>query len=251
MEGMPTKARHDKSGSIQFLTNINLMGETEGFICAIQDQVVSTRAYRRHILKQNIPTDKCRVCHKISESIQHISSGCESLASVHYTERHDNIAKIIHLEMLKYLKIKNPEKKYYEYRLQELEENEHHKVYWNTQIQTDRSVVHNKPDIVWIDKNEKKAYLIDVAVPLDHNVVKTAKEKISKYQDLAFDMRQTYHLKATRVIPLVISSNGLVHIDFEKNLKELKLPENIISQCIKAAILGTVNIVRRVMNMEP
>ncbi|XP_059054545.1 uncharacterized protein LOC131848640 [Achroia grisella] len=47
--------------SVHWLQFGDLFGETEGFVCAIQDQVVKTNNYRKHILKDGTE-DICRAC---------------------------------------------------------------------------------------------------------------------------------------------------------------------------------------------
>jgi len=61
-------------------------------------------------------------------------------------------------------------------------------ILWNQQIQTDRSITNNKPDII-IRDNEKETYtLIDVAFSGDRNVIKKEAEKILKYKDLTIEI---------------------------------------------------------------
>ncbi|KAF2891115.1 hypothetical protein ILUMI_15058, partial [Ignelater luminosus] len=72
----------------------------EGFVMAIQDQVVATRNYRQHILTEQID-DKCRKCHQSGETIQHIISGCSAVAQTKCLHRHNEIANIIHQAIAK------------------------------------------------------------------------------------------------------------------------------------------------------
>jgi hypothetical protein len=44
-------------------------------------------------------------------------------------------------------------------------------VLWNQGIQTDREVLTNRPDIIIKNIKDKICLLIDVAVPLDRNVI--------------------------------------------------------------------------------
>ena len=53
-------------------------------------------------------------------------------------------------------------------------------ILWNQQVQTDRTVTNNKPDIVTCDNKQGTCMLIDVAIPADRNVIKTEAEKILK-----------------------------------------------------------------------
>ena len=63
-------------------------------------------------------------------------------------------------------------------------------ILWNQQIQTDRTIPNNKPDIL-ISDNEKVTFmLIDVAVSGDSNVIKKEAEKILKYKDLTIEIQR-------------------------------------------------------------
>ncbi|XP_060525288.1 uncharacterized protein LOC132701424 [Cylas formicarius] len=102
----------NKPASVGWLTNGNLFPETEGFMCAIQDQVIPTRSYLKHIIKDpTVTTTNCRICGEGHENVEHLISGCRILAPKEYTTRHDNVAKIVHQEIafnLKLLKEKCP-----------------------------------------------------------------------------------------------------------------------------------------------
>ena len=62
-------------------------------------------------------------------------------------------------------------------------------ILWNQQVQTDRTIPINKPDIT-IRGNEKgTCMLIDVAISGDRNVIKKEAEKILKYKDLTIEIK--------------------------------------------------------------
>ena len=63
-------------------------------------------------------------------------------------------------------------------------ESTNNKLLWDFKIQTDNKIEHNKPDIVILDKIERKFLIIDVACPLDIGVKGKEKEKIENYQYL-------------------------------------------------------------------
>jgi len=65
----------NRKSSIKWLCLGEHFAETEGFIIAIQDQVVSTKNYRKFVLKDfNILDDKCRLCRDHRENVDHIIS---------------------------------------------------------------------------------------------------------------------------------------------------------------------------------
>jgi hypothetical protein len=78
----------DIEASNKWLTNADLFAETEGFLTAIQDQVILTRNYKKYILKQPNIDKVCRRCGKEPETIQHITAACEQLAPTEYIKRH-------------------------------------------------------------------------------------------------------------------------------------------------------------------
>jgi hypothetical protein len=113
---------------------------------------------------------------------------------------------------------------------------------------TDRTVDYNRPDIILFNKVEKTATIIDIAVPLTHNIRSTEMEKIRKYEDLAIQVKDIWKLKKTTTLPLVISAEGVMSKNFRKNLKELGLNEALHKTAQKAILLQTCHIVRKFLN---
>lgn len=238
----------DTISTNQWLKNGNLQPETEGFALAIQDQVINTLNYSKFIMKTNIPSDKCRKCHTMPETIQHITNSCPILVSTQYKERHDLIAKIIHREIgIKYKLTKDP-LPYYKYTPTTILENEKYKLYWDVTLQTDKTVKHNRPDITLFDKENKETYLIEIGIPADHNLKNRWTEKMEKYQPLAADIQKIWKQKKIHVIPIVISSTGITHIHFKRNLEKIKLNPHLHTQIQKAVILKTCNLTRLFLN---
>ncbi len=87
-------------------------------------------------------------------------------------------------------------------------ENDRAKILWDFQIQTDKMVVANQPDIVVVDKQWKKAVVIDVAMLSDSNIRKKEHQKLEKYQGLMEELERMWGVKAA-VVPVVIGALGL------------------------------------------
>ena len=83
------------------------------------------------------------------------------------------------------------------------------KLLWYIQIQTDRKVLVNQPDIVVIDKEKKEAVVIDIAVPSNSNIKKKEYEKLEKHQGLKEELERTWKVKV-KVVPVVIGALGAV-----------------------------------------
>ena len=89
----------DKSLTFNWLLQGNLLLETEGFICAAQEQALHTRSIAKHIYK-TISSDKCRICGTNPETVMHIGAECSSIAHTDYLERHNKVAQYLHLRLL-------------------------------------------------------------------------------------------------------------------------------------------------------
>jgi len=91
---------------------------------------------------------------------------------------------------------------------------------WNQQIQTDRTIPNNKPDII-IRNNEKGTYmLIDFAISGDRNVIEKEAEKTVKYKDLTTEIQRMWNVK-TKVIPVIIGTTGTISKSFRKYLSNI------------------------------
>ena len=105
----------------------------------------------------------------------HIISGCRKLARTEYTDRHNNVAPILcraicaeyNLDHSKDWWVK-PEK---------VVRNDHAKILWDFPIQTDKHLLHNRPDIMLINYKEQAGFRIDSAVPRDENIQDKRLEK--------------------------------------------------------------------------
>lgn len=240
-----------KQLSYKFLKSGQLFPETEGFILAIQDQVIATRNYKKFIIKDGtVNDDRCRKCHQHPETIDHITAGCKLLAGVEYTKRHDSVAKIIHQAIALSRELLTASQPYYEYNPETVLENQGCKLYWDLSIQTDKTIANNRPDLVLFEKKQKVAFIIDIAVPADGNVSKKYQEKVEKYQQLAIEMERLWKLKRVRILPFVISVTGITPYSFGENLKHLGLLPSVHAQSQKAAILHTCNITRAFLELK-
>lgn len=238
----------NKAESLTFMKAGCLFPETEGRLIAIQDQVVPTRSYLKNIAGQQLTTDLCRKCKQGKEHIQHVTSGCSVLAPREYTDRHNQMAKIYHQAMALKYRLLNVKKKNHLYLPDVILENEFYKLYWDTTMVTDRPVANNRPDIVLFKKEQKVCYIIDITVPSDDNISRAYSEKLSKYFDLSFNLREMYQLKQVSVVPLVISVNGLVEEHLAVNTMMLELDGYVVSSAQKEVILSTTRIVRRFLH---
>lgn len=247
-----TQQQHiDKDNTYMWLEKGDMFPETEGFAIAIQDQVINTLNYRKYIIKEaNMISDKCRKCHTYTETIDHITSGCTMLAGTDYVERHNNVAKIVYIEIVKLHKLVEHTEPYFKYQPPRVLENNNHKIYWDNTILTDKTIVANRPDITLVDKQKATTYLIDISIPNAPNIQHKYNEKIEKYTPLATEVQRIWKQEKVVILPLIISPTGITPKTLKNNLERLSLPSYTHYNIQKAAILKTCNLVRKFLNIE-
>jgi len=133
---------------------------------------------------------KCRLCQQHDETIEHIISACPILAKEQ--KRHDKVSAQIHFNICKEIRVQMDKEHWYEHVPNSLVTNQRGKVtiLWNQQVQIDRTIPNNKPDIIIRDNENRKCILIDVAIPGDRNVIKKEAEKILKYKNLTIEIQR-------------------------------------------------------------
>ncbi|KAL0820165.1 hypothetical protein ABMA28_006098 [Loxostege sticticalis] len=242
----------DKTASNEWLSRGELFPETEGFMLAIQDQVIETRNYQKYIIKaRNLPTDLCRKCNSASETIQHITGACKSIVQTDFKHRHDQVANIVHQKLaVQYKLLKEPPVAYYKYVPSTILENQTHKLYFDRAILTDKTTHYNRPDIIIIDKINRTAHLIDIAIPNTHNLQTTIAENLSKYIDLKDEVKRLWNLHKVSIVPIVLSTTGVIPKQLHQSLETIKLPKYTYLEMQKAVILNTCRIVRKFLQSD-
>ena len=101
------------------------------------------------------------------------------------------------------------------------------KLYWNRSILTDKAIPFNRPDITFMNKKTKNTFLMDIAVPNAHHLAKTITDKQNKYQELANEICAIWKQNAAQVIPIVISSSGVIPKSLSQCLTRQPAPQYI------------------------
>jgi hypothetical protein len=115
------------------------------------------------------------------------------LAQSEHKKRHDIFAKakIIHMNLAVKFNLLMNTQPHYSYTLESCLENDNYKLYFD---RTDIHIKHYRPDIIILNKQQKQAYLLDIAVPNSHNITQTYSTKINKYLELSVAMRNLWCL---------------------------------------------------------
>ena len=115
------------------------------------------------------------------------------MAKKEYKARHDWVGKVIDWEMCKKFKFDHNNKWYMNNPAPVLE-NDPHKLLWDFDIHTDHLISARRPDLIIINKKQKKTKniykIVDFAVPADHRIKLKEYEKRDKYLDLARELKK-------------------------------------------------------------
>ena len=233
--------------SWQWLRRGSLYKTTEGYVCAAQENALTTRNYCATVLKDG-GNDKCRMCGDYVETVGHLVSACKKMAQTDYRRRHDRMGLRVYWEVCGKLGLTRSAKWYEETpdpvrrRKDGLTE-----VWWDQTVNTPTKFDANRPDMVVIDRRkDKRWFMVDFSVPCDANVAKKEKEKVDKYRDLATEVGRMNAVKVD-VVPLVVGALGVVSKDLVKWLKRLDIGD-IVGELQTAAVIGTVAILRKVLD---
>ena len=104
-----------------------------------------------------------------------------------------------------------------------------------------------------INRYGKQIWILDIACPMEINKEVKKSEKLTKYQQLMFEMRERrkgYHI---RCIPVIIGSLGGGISELRKSLKEIfegdqRLLDNVIMEMSKTVVFESESILRKVLS---
>ena len=117
---------------------------------------------------------------------------------------------------------------------------------WDQKIHTPRAIKHNRPDVVVIDREDRKWTMIDFAVCFDANVERKEVEKMEVYNELATLVRGAHKVKVN-IVPIVVGALGVVSKGLEGWLKKLEVGD-IIGGLQTTALICTAAILKKVLN---
>ena len=189
-------------------------------IFAVQEQMVETKAWT--LLRGLVNEDKCQQCGDFRETVQHLLSGCKKLAGSDYVKRHDNALKVLTVRWAVDNGLIPEDTKWYNVKWEpgQVIKSNGKKLLWEWEYRMRMNRIAWRPDLTLEDKDKKMILLIDMACPNEANKEGKQDEKIRKYQQLCFELRERrgYMVK---VIPLVIGCLGGGMSELKTSIKRI------------------------------
>ena len=171
-----------------------------------------TKSYKKNI--------KCLGKKRINHSLY-----CK-LAQKEYRQRHDNVARIVHLELCQNFYIVG-EVKRYSPKPASAVENDRVKILWDFNTQIDHVIQHGRSDIVVLYKTERKCHLIDITVPRDKRIVLKEQEKLYNYSELRPKLKKIRNLLQVLVVLVVIGAKEMTSNILKDWLKKSDIMNSI------------------------
>jgi hypothetical protein len=219
--------------SSTWLQKGNNRARHEGAYCYLQDRNVFLGA-----------EGLCPHCRIHKKTVDHLATRCDRMLGHDYMRRHNEVVRCLHLQLCIKYGFKRSKKIYYS--VQEIIENENAEIRVDTRVLTDIKVQHNKPDILVHDK-KKNWSIIEVGITNQDLLNVVENEKLRKYDLLANELGMVHKCK-TKIIPYVMTWDGVVTTYHKKYLRELGIQPNIeayIQSLVLKKTLESISLDRR------
>jgi hypothetical protein len=235
-------------------------------VIAAQEGQMLLRGHPMHV-----GTDQtCRLaCSKLparlrKETAEHVLSVCPHWRPSLMVKRHNSVA----LSLYNRICIETGfQTRHYNQTVEGVRSTEKYDLYWDHPIITVKKLKHNRPDIVLIDKERKRIFIVEISVSWVTNLLQQESRKKAKYQEnstlpedqplvgghfppgdnLACEMGRDWGYVVS-VIPIVIGASGEVSRNLRDYLRKLPIPENKLDNTIermqRSAVIGSAIILK-------
>lgn len=234
-----------------WLRDGRLQSGTESLVIAAQDGVIQTRAYQTRIEKKKLPSSRCRLCNKASETLGHLLSSCGKMAWTLYKARHDRVLYQVVLALAKKHCLSLPNNMLWTvngWHGVGVVENTEWKLSIDISNPTIQAMTERRPDLLVFDKSQRQITIIEIACAWDPLVSERETEKRNKYQAFARDLATQNPGWKVSVSPWVFGDLGLI-VGLRKEIQDTGLLEgkeleNLIRNCQREVLCSAVRIIR-------
>ena len=170
-------------------------------------------------------------------SVDHLASQCEKLVHIEYTRRHSEIVRVLHGFLCTKYGLRRS-KRMKGYVVEPIVSNANVEIRFDTRVHTDTRIAANRPDIQVWDKKRRQILFIEVGVTNQDRLQLVETEKYRKYDVLANET-SLIHKCPVKIVPYVITWDGIVTRHHRRHTTELGLPNNIEAQSISGTSQDT------------
>ena len=127
------------------------------------------------------------------------------------------------------------------------------KLIWDFEFKMRKKTTARRPDLILEDNERKKIWILDMACPMEINLDEKKKEKVNKYQQLMFEIRERRKGYKVICIPVVIGNLGGGINVVRKKITELfyddvRLRDSVVMEMSKTVVFESESILRKVLS---
>ena len=180
-------------------------------------------------------------------TVDRVAAGCSAMAPTDYTDRHNQVASIIHWNICRHLQVP-VESRWYRHQPDRLvnKETEGIMAMWDTAIPTARKMKANRPHTCFRNEKDNTCHLIHISCPTDGKVGRKHAAKFARYSDVRVEISRMWQCR-TRVVPVVLGALGTVHAGIARWL-DIILGHHNLQHLQKEVLLGSAWILHKVMS---
>lgn len=176
----------------------------------------------RNLFQQRI---KCRWCNSSKKSMDHIATRCIKGYQRRYKERHAEVLKVIHSNLMNKFNIKIV-KRIRNYQTESVVENDDVRIICEMPFVMEKIIKHNKPDLIIINKRQRMVTIVEVGITNKDILRRVEVEKRNKYEELATEIGRLLKYRV-EIIPFVISWDGCVTNKNKGHCRHIKMDDRL------------------------
>ena len=131
-------------------------------------------------------------------------------------------------------------------------ENQEIKLMWDFQYHGRKENVNRRPDLTVELKRRKTILLYDMACPMEINIEKKRNEKLSKYRQIAFEIREKRKEHQEEIVQMIIGCCGISYKNalaaINKTIENEKQSFKITREIQKIVVNESESVLRKVLS---
>ena len=230
----------------------NLSPRKTAVIMTMLEQMVETRSWKQ--TRGLMEDGRCRVCFQHSETVEHLVAGCQKLANSEYISRHNRVLMILAVAWAKEHGLIGQDVVWYEQRWDRgtVFENERAKLVWDFEFHLRKKTTSRRPDLILETREDRKILICYMACPQQQNIDTKRMEKLTKYRQLAFEMRERHPGYVIKVVPMIIGALGggmkMLKTELKTVFNDQELVDKIAGEMQRTVLMDSESIIRRVFS---
>ena len=131
-------------------------------------------------------------------------------------------------------------------------ENDKAKLVWDFQFNLRKTETARRPDLILELKNEKQIRICDMACPMQQNIDTKRTDKLTRYRQLAFEMRERRPRYTVTIVPVIIGALGggmkKTTNELTKLLAKHELAVKTAAEMQKTILMDSETLLRKVLS---